>query len=80
MCLHCDYLFSSQLEKEDQIHSIDIGNEGSAFIEVLVGNSSSTRDQDYEVLLSIYHNSTPIELATPYLSIYLKIAKGNYGL
>ena len=79
MCLHCDYLFSSQLEKEDQIHSIDIGNEGSAFIEVLVGNSSSTRDQDYEVLLSIYHNSTPIELATPYLSIYLKIAKGNYG-
>lgn len=35
------------------MHSIDIGNEGSAFIEVLVGNSSSTRDQDYEVYLQI---------------------------
>lgn len=32
------------------MHSIDIGNEGSAFIEVLVGNSSAVRDQDYEVL------------------------------
>ena len=43
-------LFShSQLEKEEQVHSIDIGNEGSAFIEVLVGNSSAVRDQDYEV-------------------------------
>ena len=31
------------------MHSIDIGNEGSAFIEVLVGNSSAVRDQDYEV-------------------------------
>ncbi len=42
------------------MHSIDIGNEGSAFIEVLVGNSSAVRDQDYEVLqlkpsTSIHH-------------------------
>ena len=80
MFLHCIYLLSSQLEKEDQIHSIDIGNEGSAFIEVLVGNSSSTRDQDYEVLLSIYHNRTRMELANPQLRIYLKIAISHYGL
>uniref|UniRef100_A0A096M0M7 DNA repair protein XRCC1 n=1 Tax=Poecilia formosa TaxID=48698 RepID=A0A096M0M7_POEFO len=38
-----------QFEKEEQVHSIDIGNEGSAFIEVLVGNSSAVKDQDYEV-------------------------------
>lgn len=44
-------LLSSQFEKEEQIHSIDIGNEGSSFIEVLVGNSSAVRDQDYEVIL-----------------------------
>lgn len=42
-------LLFSQFEKEEQVHSIDIGNEGSAFIEVLVGNSSAVRDQDYEV-------------------------------
>uniref|UniRef100_A0A671QQM3 DNA-repair protein Xrcc1 N-terminal domain-containing protein n=1 Tax=Sinocyclocheilus anshuiensis TaxID=1608454 RepID=A0A671QQM3_9TELE len=40
-----------QLEKEEQIHSIDIGNEGSAFIEVLVGHSTSVKDQDFEVRL-----------------------------
>lgn len=44
-------LLSSQLEKEEQIHSIDIGNEGSSFIEVLVASSSAARDQDYEVIL-----------------------------
>lgn len=44
-------LLSSQFEKEEQIHSIDIGNEGSSFIEVLVANSSAARDQDYEVIL-----------------------------
>ncbi|CAB1333499.1 unnamed protein product [Coregonus sp. 'balchen'] len=38
-----------QFEKEEQVHSIDIGNEGSAFIEVLVGHSTSVKDQDYEV-------------------------------
>ncbi|XP_077192922.1 DNA repair protein XRCC1 [Paroedura picta] len=40
-----------QFEKEEQIHSIDIGNEGSAFVEVLVGSSASCSEQNYEVLL-----------------------------
>ncbi|XP_015268601.1 PREDICTED: DNA repair protein XRCC1 [Gekko japonicus] len=40
-----------QFEKEEQIHSIDIGNEGSAFVEVLVGSSASSSEQNYEVLL-----------------------------
>jgi len=39
-----------QLEKATEIHQIDIGNEGSAFIEVLVGRSSQT-EEDYKVLL-----------------------------
>uniref|UniRef100_A0A4W5NTC3 DNA repair protein XRCC1 n=1 Tax=Hucho hucho TaxID=62062 RepID=A0A4W5NTC3_9TELE len=42
-----------QFEKEEQVYSIDIGNEGSAFIEVLVGHSASVKDQDYEVLVSV---------------------------
>ncbi|XP_023256406.1 DNA repair protein XRCC1-like, partial [Seriola lalandi dorsalis] len=50
-----------QLEKEEQVHSIDIGNEGSAFIEVLVGNSSAVRDQDYEVLLVMSSFMSPTE-------------------
>ncbi|XP_059195971.1 DNA repair protein XRCC1 isoform X2 [Centropristis striata] len=50
-----------QFEKEDQVHSIDIGNEGSAFIEVLVGNSSAVRDQDYEVLLVMSSFMSPTE-------------------
>ncbi|XP_053289607.1 DNA repair protein XRCC1 isoform X1 [Pleuronectes platessa] len=50
-----------QLEKEEQVHSIDIGNEGSAFIEVLVGNSSAVRDQDYEVLLVTSSFMSPTE-------------------
>ncbi|XP_060906032.1 DNA repair protein XRCC1 isoform X1 [Labrus mixtus] len=50
-----------QFEKEEQVHSIDIGNEGSAFIEVLVGNSSATRDQDYEVLLVTSSFMSPTE-------------------
>ncbi|XP_040490026.1 DNA repair protein XRCC1 isoform X3 [Ursus maritimus] len=38
-----------QLEKEEQIHSVDIGNDGSAFVEVLVGNSvGGAGEQDYE--------------------------------
>nr|XP_057940042.1 DNA repair protein XRCC1 [Doryrhamphus excisus] len=50
-----------QLEKEEQVHSIDIGNEGSAFVEVLVGNSSSAREQDYEVLLVTSSFMSPTE-------------------
>ncbi|XP_062394563.1 DNA repair protein XRCC1 isoform X2 [Sardina pilchardus] len=50
-----------QFEKEEQIHSIDIGNEGSAFIEVLVGHSTSVKDQDYEVLLVTSSFMSPTE-------------------
>uniref|UniRef100_A0A8C1TDZ6 DNA repair protein XRCC1 n=1 Tax=Cyprinus carpio TaxID=7962 RepID=A0A8C1TDZ6_CYPCA len=50
-----------QLEKEDQIHSIDIGNEGSAFIEVLVGHSTSVKDQDFQVLLVTSSFMSPTE-------------------
>lgn len=41
-----------QLEKEEQIHSVHLGNDGSAFVEVLVGSSaggSAAGEQDYEV-------------------------------
>lgn len=38
------------MEKEEQIHSVDIGNDGSAFVEVLVGSSAGgAGEQDYEV-------------------------------
>ncbi|XP_048859738.1 DNA repair protein XRCC1-like [Brienomyrus brachyistius] len=50
-----------QFEKEEHIHSIDIGNEGSAFIEVLVGHSTSIKDQDYEVLLVTSSFMSPSE-------------------
>ncbi|XP_046889171.1 DNA repair protein XRCC1 isoform X1 [Hypomesus transpacificus] len=50
-----------QLEKEEQLHSIDIGNEGSAFIEVLVGRSTSVKDQDFEVLLVTSSFMSPSE-------------------
>lgn len=50
-----------QLEKATEIHSIDIGNEGSAFVEILVGKSTSTSDQDYEVLLVASSFMTPVE-------------------
>ncbi|XP_016106011.1 DNA repair protein XRCC1-like [Sinocyclocheilus grahami] len=50
-----------QLEKEEQIHSIDIGNEGSAFIEVLVGHSTSVKDQDFQVLLVTSSFMSPTE-------------------
>ncbi|XP_027714032.1 DNA repair protein XRCC1 isoform X4 [Vombatus ursinus] len=51
-----------QLEKEEQIHGIDIGNEGSAFVEVLVGSSAhGTGEQDYEVLLVTSSFMSPSE-------------------
>ncbi|MFT7800502.1 D(2) dopamine receptor A-like [Arapaima gigas] len=50
-----------QFEKEEQVHSIDIGNESSAFIEVLVGHSTSVKDQDYEVLLVTSSFMSPSE-------------------
>lgn len=51
-----------QLEKEEQIHSIDIGNEGSAFIEVLVGHSTSVKDQDFQVRLKVTHFKKELSL------------------
>ncbi|XP_056399137.1 DNA repair protein XRCC1 [Hyla sarda] len=50
-----------QLEKEEQIHSIDIGNEGSAFVEVLVGHSTSVSEQEYEVILGMSSFMSPSE-------------------
>ncbi|XP_049321033.1 DNA repair protein XRCC1 isoform X1 [Astyanax mexicanus] len=50
-----------QFEKEEQVHSIDVGNEGSAFIEVLVGHSTSVRDQDFQVLLVTSSFMSPTE-------------------
>ncbi|GFY50821.1 DNA repair protein XRCC1 [Trichonephila inaurata madagascariensis] len=49
-----------QFEKAIQIHSIDIGNECSAFVEVLVGRSSDTI-KDYQVLLVASSFMTPLE-------------------
>lgn len=37
-----------QFEKATQIHSIDIGNESSAFVEILVGRSSDSGN-DFQV-------------------------------
>ncbi|XP_055002332.1 DNA repair protein XRCC1 isoform X1 [Sorex araneus] len=51
-----------QLEKEEQIHSLDIGNDGSAFVEVLVGSSAGgSGEQDYEVLLVTSSFMSPSE-------------------
>lgn len=40
-----------ELEKATRIHQIDIQNQGSAFVEVQVGNSTVS-EEDYEVILS----------------------------
>lgn len=48
-----------QLEKSSLIHSIDIGNDGSAFVEVLVGRSSSS--EEYQVLLVASAFMSPAE-------------------
>ncbi|XP_069796175.1 DNA repair protein XRCC1 isoform X3 [Narcine bancroftii] len=50
-----------QFEKAELIHSIDIGNEGSAFVEVLVGNSMSACQQDFEVILVSSFFMSPME-------------------
>ncbi|KAK3084243.1 hypothetical protein FSP39_010617 [Pinctada imbricata] len=49
-----------QLDKAYQIHSVDVGNEGSAFVEVLVGRSA-TPDKEYEVLLVASAFMNPLE-------------------
>ncbi|KAK6990048.1 DNA repair protein XRCC1-like isoform X1 [Biomphalaria glabrata] len=50
-----------QLSKSSQIHSIDIGNEGSAFVEILVGKATATDDKDFEVLLVASSFMSPLE-------------------
>ncbi|KAG8229896.1 hypothetical protein J437_LFUL009760, partial [Ladona fulva] len=49
-----------QLEKAVQIDSIDIGNECSAFVEVLVGRSSQSSDE-FKVLLMTSSFMSPME-------------------
>ncbi|KAM8927806.1 DNA repair protein XRCC1 [Pelodytes ibericus] len=50
-----------QFEKEEQIHGIDIGNECSAFVEVLVGHSTSASELEYEVILATSSFMSPSE-------------------
>ncbi|XP_071842897.1 DNA repair protein XRCC1-like [Apostichopus japonicus] len=50
-----------QLEKSTAIHSIDIGNESSAFVEVLVGHSTSDKPEDYQVILVTSSFMNPME-------------------
>ena len=47
------------MEKSTQIQSIDIGNDGSAFVEVLIGRS--TAPDSYEVLIGMSTFMTPQE-------------------
>ncbi|ELT92521.1 hypothetical protein CAPTEDRAFT_181480 [Capitella teleta] len=49
-----------QLDKAERIHQVDIGNESSAFIEVLVGRSSSKEDE-FKVLLVASSFMNPLE-------------------
>lgn len=50
-----------ELERATQIHSIDIGNNGSALVEVLVGRSSWSSDEQYQVLLVASSFMSPAE-------------------
>eukprot|EP00112_Aurelia_sp_Birch-Aquarium-sp1_P026789 Seg973.2 transcript_id=Seg973.2/GoldUCD/mRNA.D3Y31 product="DNA repair protein XRCC1" protein_id=Seg973.2/GoldUCD/D3Y31 len=50
-----------QLEKATQIHSIDIGNNGSAFVEVLAGRSTWDSNEEYKVLLVASSFMSPAE-------------------
>ncbi|GLV31338.1 XRCC1 [Carabus blaptoides fortunei] len=49
-----------QLEKACKISGIDIGNENSSFVEVLVGRSSS-QESDYQIILAMSSFMTPME-------------------
>lgn len=52
---------SIQLEKSSQINGIDIGNNGSAFVEVLVGRSSWQPSEEFKVLLVASSFMSPSE-------------------
>ena len=43
-----------------EISSVDIGNEGSAFVEVLVGKAAAAADTDFEVILFDFVVFSPI--------------------
>lgn len=49
-----------QFEKASQIHSIDLGNEASAFVEILVGRSSDSAG-NFQVLLVASSFMSPLE-------------------
>ncbi|XP_059817391.1 DNA repair protein XRCC1 isoform X3 [Hypanus sabinus] len=74
-----------EFEKAELIHSIDIGNEGSAFVEVLVGNSTSACEQDFEVILvsSFFMSPTESRSGTNLNRVRMfgpdKLAKGVLG-
>ena len=48
-----------QLEKSSQINAVDIGNNGAAFVELLVGRSTSP--DHYEPLVAMTSFMTPKE-------------------
>lgn len=50
-----------QLEKASVISGIDIGNEHSAYVEVLVARSDGSKDSDFKVLLVMSSFMTPLE-------------------
>ncbi|CAH3032814.1 unnamed protein product [Porites evermanni] len=50
-----------ELERAMRIHSIDIGNNGSALVEVLVGRSSWSSNEQYQVLLVASSFMSPAE-------------------
>ncbi|XP_030834121.1 DNA repair protein XRCC1 isoform X2 [Strongylocentrotus purpuratus] len=50
-----------QLDKASNIHSIDVGNESSAFVEILGGHSSSDSDDLYQVILVTSSFMSPVE-------------------
>ncbi|GCC41250.1 hypothetical protein chiPu_0025345, partial [Chiloscyllium punctatum] len=72
-------------EKAEHIHGIDIGNEGSAFVEILVGNSTSACEQDFEVLLvsSFFMSPTESRNGAPLNRVRMfgseKLAKATLG-
>ncbi|XP_072166365.1 DNA repair protein XRCC1-like [Diadema setosum] len=49
-----------QLEKSTRIHSIDVGNEASAFVEILGGNAASDKE-DFQVILVASSFMSPVE-------------------
>jgi len=49
MLIFVQILCNVQFEKASEISQIDIGNEASAFVEVLLGKSSA-KEEDYQVI------------------------------